>query len=95
MDLYIYYRVANANSQELRGRVVDMQRSLSQDYGIVGSLKRRPEQKDDRQTWMEVYHTAPDGFEAALERAVVHAGLAELIDGPRHTEYFVDVSSCA
>lgn len=95
MDLYIYYRVASANGQELCGRVVAMQRSLSHDYGIVGSLKRRPEEQDGQQTWMEVYQAVPDGFETALERAIAQAGLTYLIDGPRHTEYFVDVSSCA
>ena len=72
-----------------------MQRCLSQEYGIVTGLKRRPQEKDGRQTWMEIYQDIPDGFEAALERAVAQAGLAGLIDGQRNTEYFLDVPTCA
>lgn len=95
MDLYVYYRVCSEHVDELRTRAGAMQRWLSQEYGIVTALKRRPEEKDGRQTWMEVYLAAPDGFDVMLERAVAQAGLATLTDGQRNTEYFLDVSACA
>lgn len=95
MDLYIYYRVLRENTLALRTRVASLQRSLAREYGIVTGLKRRPDEQDGRQTWMEIYHAVPDDFEAALVLAVAQAGLAELIDGRRNTEYFVDVPSCA
>jgi len=95
MDLYIYYRVPNGHAEELRVRVGEMQRWLSGEYGIVAALKRRPEVRDGQQTWMEVYQAVPEDFVVFLERAVAQAGLALLIDGPRHTECFVDVSACA
>jgi hypothetical protein len=93
-DLYVYYRVRCEHAQQLQSRVRDMQSSLSAEYGIVASLKRRPEQKDGRHTWMEVYLAAPPGFDAQLERAVAGAGLTDMIDGQRHTEFFMDCSTC-
>jgi hypothetical protein len=95
MDLYIYYRVRNENAVALQVRASAMQQRLAAEHGIAGGLKRRPEEKDGRQTWMEVYQAVPEGFEAALDAAVAHGGLAELIDGPRHTEYFMDIPACA
>jgi hypothetical protein len=72
-----------------------MQQSLSREYAIVSSVKRRPEEQAGLQTWMEIYQAVPAGFETMLEQAVMQAGLTELIEGQRHTEHFVDVSSCA
>ncbi|RZI42794.1 DUF4936 family protein [Herbaspirillum sp. HC18] len=95
MDLYVYYRVRHENVAALRARAETMQRCLSEEYGIVPGLKRRPEEKDGMQTWMEIYEAVPSDFEAALERAVAREGVDALIDGRRNTEYFVDVSSCA
>lgn len=95
MDLYIYYRVDPTHAQALHSGVAAMQQCLAREYGIVTGLKRRPEEKNGRQTWMEIYQAVPDGFDAVLERGVEQAGLPALIDGPRHTEYFLDVSSCA
>ncbi len=95
MDLYIYYRVRNENGEALRTRAQAMQQRLSRQYGIVTGLKRRPVEKQGLQTWMEIYQAVPADFEAQLEHAVAQAGLADLIDGTRHTEHFLDVSSCA
>lgn len=95
MDLYIYYRVRREDAQTLQRHVEAMQRCLSQEYGIVIQLKRRPEEKEGRQTWMEIYQAIPAGFDTALEHAVMQAGLTGLIDGSRNVEYFLDVSSCA
>lgn len=95
MDLFIYYRVRRENAAALRAQAAAMQRCLSREYGIVTGLKRRPEEKDGRQTWMEIYQAVPDGFDAILEHAAAQAGLAALIDGQRNTEYFLDVPTCA
>ena len=95
MDLYIYYRVPSAAATELRQRVQAMQAQLAAGSGVVAALKKRPVEKDGMQTWMEVYPAVPDGFENLLEQAVAHAGLAALIDGERHTEHFLDFTSCA
>lgn len=94
-NLYIYYRAPAAHAAEIQQRTAGMQKSLREDYGIVARLLRRPEEKDGRHTWMEVYEDVPDRFEEALEGALTRAGLAGLTDGQRHTEIFVDVSSCA
>lgn len=95
MDLYIYYRVRAADTQALQTRVTAMQAEIARQYGIEAAIKRRPEEKDSRQTWMEVYLAVPDGFETALAQAVDRNKLSSLIDGERHTEYFQDVSPCA
>lgn len=95
MDLYIYYRVRSENAALLQACASAMQQRLSAEFGVAGLLKRRPEEKDGRQTWMEIYQAVPAGFEEALEQAVVRDGLAPLIDGPRHTEHFVDIPTCA
>jgi len=79
----------------LQSRAWAMQQSLAKEYGIVTGLKRRSQEKDGRQTWMEIYQAVPEHFEAILERAIAQAGLAHFIDGQRKTEYFLDVSSCA
>jgi hypothetical protein len=51
--------------------------------------------QDGLQTWMEVYPGADEAFRAALQDAEHNAGLAGLIDGPRHTEVFTDLTPCA
>ncbi|OWW20020.1 DUF4936 family protein [Noviherbaspirillum denitrificans] len=93
MDLYIYYRVRGDNAPALHARVTAMQQRIAN--GVAVALKRRPEEKDGLQTWMEVYLAVPEGFEAILQDAVAKDGLAGLIEGPRHTEHFVDIPACA
>jgi len=95
MDLYIYYRVRSENTAALHARIKSMQECLALEYAIVTGLKRRPEEKDGEQTWMEIYHAIPAGFETALESATICQELHALINGQRNTEYFLDVSSCA
>lgn len=95
MDLYIYYRVRLEDAGALQARVSAMQQRLAAECGVAGCLKRRPEEKDGRQTWMEVYLAVPDGFETSLDAAVLQSALADLIDGPRHTEHFMDIPACA
>lgn len=95
LDLYVYYRVRDDDASALLARVTALQQSLARECGIVTGLKRRPESRDGRQTWMEVYLSVPPGFEAKLEQALSSQGLSSLIDGARHTEHFVDIPPCA
>jgi hypothetical protein len=95
MDLYIYYQVKDGDAPSLLAAVVAMQAALGAQHGVACQLKRRPQATDGKQTWMEVYAATPDGFAAALERAVEQAGLPAWTAGPRHTEVFTDLVTCA
>ena len=94
-NLYVYYRVACESAAVLQQRVEAMQATLHKNLGIASALQRRPEVKDGRHTWMETYFAIPSEFDATLNHAVRLAELEPLIDGERHTEYFMDISSCA
>ena len=94
-DLFIYYRVPDANAAQLAPRVHAMQARLASEQGVTGQLKRRPGSTDGRQTWMEIYLATSAGFDTALAAAVAHAALSEQIDGVRHAEVFMDVETCA
>lgn len=93
--MYIYYQVREENARALQSRVSQMQAGLARTHGVDCSLKRRPQAKDGRHTWMEVYLAAPEDFGSALEHAVRQAEIPALIDNERHVEYFLDGSSCA
>jgi hypothetical protein len=95
VDLYVYYKVREENAARLAPIVRAMQGRL--DAGLAGSaqLKRRPDTKDGLQTWMEVYPGADAVFREALLDAERHAGWDGLIEGPRHTEIFTDLTPCA
>lgn len=94
-DLFIYYRVPEEHAAQLGPRVRAMQARLLAAYGVAGQLKRRPAASGGQQTWMEIYPAAGPGFDAALAAAVQEAALSEQIDGERHTEVFMDVTTCA
>ncbi|MGZ3181086.1 MAG: DUF4936 family protein [Telluria sp.] len=85
-DLYVYYRVRAGDAAALAPLVRAMQAALG-----AGQLKRRPDEKDGVQTWMEVYPAIPAGFAQRLDAAAAAAGLLDLLDGPRHTEIFTDL----
>jgi hypothetical protein len=95
MDLYVYYQVPIEQAEQLLASVRAMQIFIAEEQGIVGALKRRPEEQNARHTWMEIYPAIPDGFDKSLERAVEQAEVASLIVGPRHNEYFLDAGPCA
>jgi hypothetical protein len=95
MDLYIYYKVKEADVARLLAAVAGMQAALTQRHGVACQLKRRPGAKEGLQTWMEVYAATPDGFAAALQQAVAEAGVDQYTTGLRHTEAFMDVVPCA
>jgi hypothetical protein len=94
-DLYVYYKVRAENAARLEPLVRAMQARLAAIHGVAGQVKRRPLANDGVQTWMEVYPAAGEAFNAALADAERQAGLAGLIDGPRHTEVFTDLTPCA
>ena len=90
-DLYIYYRVRDDHAALLSPRMRAMQALL----GVEGHVRRRPQSVDGMQTWMEIYLSVSDGFQARLDEAVQRAALAGFIDGPRHTEVFTELPPCA
>jgi hypothetical protein len=94
MDLYIYYRVRNTEAAQFCAKVLAMQHNLARAHKIGTALKRRPDEKDGMQTWMEVYLGVADDFAVRLHEAVAENQLSSWIDGERHTEQFVDVSLC-
>ena len=94
MDLYIYYRVPVAQADAFRREATAMQNGLRRQCNVDAALKRRPDAQDGLHTWMEIYPaTAPD-FAEKLEQAVAAHSLLAFIDGPRHTEQFLDLSTC-
>lgn len=92
-DIYVYYRVRSELADLMLPHVRAMQQGLASAHGIVTALKRRPEEKDGMQTWMEVYASVPDDFMTELEQAAIDAHLP--ITGGRHIEVFMDLLACA
>ncbi|MEO6919665.1 MAG: DUF4936 family protein [Collimonas sp.] len=94
-NLYIYYKVAAVHAQEFDGVAAKMQAELSLQHQVNTALKRSAEIKDEHHTWMEVYSSVPPDFAQVIDEAVARHGLAAFIEGPRHPEFFVNISSCA
>ncbi len=92
-DFFVYYHVRSEHAAQLRPRIATLQSVLTQRFGIRAALKRRPDEKDGLQTWMEIYADVPDNFLPALQQAVLAADLP--IAGERHIEIFVDLPECA
>lgn len=95
LSVYVYYRVPATRETAFREAATVMQAGLTRRTGVPAALKRRPEEKDGLHTWMEVYESVPDGFEAALADAVREACLGNWIEGERRREVFEDIASCA
>jgi len=95
IDLYVYYKVRDADAAGLAPRVRALQADVAARHAVRPHLKRRPETRDGLQTWMEVYPGVPADFPALLDAAVRSAGLAGLIEGPRRAEIFTDLPTCA
>jgi hypothetical protein len=95
MDLYIYYRVRASDADAFQQKAAAMQSGLQRRGMVSAALKRRPEAQDGMHTWMEVYLATTPDFEERLAQAVIANGLSGFIQGSRHTEQFVDLSSCA
>jgi hypothetical protein len=90
-ELFIYYRVREADAGAARNAVMAMHDTLRSSHsGLRARLLIR--RGDDVQTWMETYATAAGspGIDAALE-ALIEARARDLvpfIDGTRHVEAF-------
>ncbi len=91
-DLYIYYKVRDADAPVLRERIRALQQALADAHRVTGQLKRRPGSKDGLQTWMEVYPRTGEAFGDAVERAFAGAGITALLASPRHIEVFTDLA---
>lgn len=95
IDLYVYYKVRGVDAARLAPLVRAMQERLATQGGVRGQLKRRPEEKDGLQTWMEIYPDVADGFAEVVAVAAGNAGFDGLIEGPRRAEIFTDLPPCA
>jgi hypothetical protein len=91
VDFYVYYKVRSEDAARLAPLVHAMARRLEQDAGVRVALKRRPEDKDGLQTWMEVYPGVTGGFDAILAQVVADAGIEQYLAGPRRLEMFTDL----
>jgi hypothetical protein len=88
-DIYVYYRVHESDAIPVRAKVLSMQAELVARFKVSAALKRRSDEPQGLQTWMEIYEAAPEGFLTALSDAAQEARLP--IDGERHVETFVDI----
>jgi hypothetical protein len=95
VDLYVYYKVRTADAARLAPLVRTLQARLSTQEGVIVQLKRRPEEKDGLQTWMEIYPAVADGFADVVARVFDDAAFAGLTAGPRRVEIFTDLPPCA
>ena len=93
MDLYIYYRVAVEQAKQFSEAAAAMQAMLSRQHHIATALKRRPDVKEGHHTWMEVYPGVPESFAQTVAQAVADTGIASLIAGQRHAEWFISESA--
>lgn len=92
-ELFVYYRVRDADAARARKAVVAMQDELrATRRGLQARLLVRQGEADGPQTWMETYSAGSGsaGIDVACEALIeAHAiRLAPLIDGSRHVEAF-------
>ncbi len=88
-DIYVYYRVRLEHAAQLHPQVKAMQADLAAQFGVTAALKRRSDEQQSLQTWMEIYEAVPQGFLPALHEATARAQLP--VEGERHVETFVDI----
>lgn len=91
VSYFVYYRIhANADRNDARRRIAEMQQRLAESLGLTCRLLHR---RDDDRTWMEVYEAVTDtnAFELALQQEVDTANVQSLIEpgSARHIERFV------
>jgi len=93
-ELYVYYRVAQADVQAAQQTVHAFQQRLRERYpGLVARVLRRSDERADGVTLMEVYAFDDGqrtgihpGLRSGIEEAA--AALAPLLSSPRHSEAF-------
>ena len=98
-ELFIYYRLAEANTAAAAALVRTFQARLrAAEPALAARLLRRPPAADGMATWMETYALdatqRPAGIDAALQAQIEAeaAPLRPLLDGTRHTEVFLDAT---
>ena len=101
MDLYVYYQAQHGDALAVQSAVASLQEKLRRACTVRCGLKQRPrlnqhrEEREDRDTWMEIYLAVPADFEKTLAAAVSVSDLPRLIVGDRHVEHFLDCLPCA
>ena len=94
-ELYVYYRIASADTPACEALVRAFQaRLMADETRLRARLLVRPETSKGEQTWMETYAVAgdpPAGVDAALEARIGTAAqaLAPHLRSPRHVEVFI------
>ena len=93
-ELYVYYRVAQANVQVALQTVLAFQQDLrAARPGLAARVLRRSEERSDGVTLMEIY-AFDDGRKTGIDPALrahieqAAAALTPLLSGPRQTEAF-------
>ena len=87
--IYVYYRIAQADLDAMREKVLALQARLCADHaGLRAELLRRPEAAEGQLTLMEIY-VCEQGIDAALQAAIEAAASYAGLAGPRHVEAFV------
>ncbi len=92
-ELFIYYRVRDADAASAREAVSVMQHELRKSRpGLLARLLTRHGANSGTQTWMETYSLEGEaqGIDATLEALVEAsaAAWAHLVDGARQVEVF-------
>ncbi|GAA4011609.1 DUF4936 family protein [Actimicrobium antarcticum] len=95
MDIFVYYTIRSQDAALARQRAAALRQRMAAGYDIAVQLKRRPEEKEGLQTWMEIYQDVPPGFDTVIEHVAAEEGLAMLSQGYRHIEHFEDLAPCA
>ena len=87
--IYVYYRIAQADLDAVREKVLALQARLCADHaGLRAELLRRPEAAEGQLTLMEIY-VCEQGIDAALQAAIEAAASYAGLAGQRHVEAFV------
>lgn len=94
-ELYVWYRVTDAQAEAARAAVLAMQAALRSEWpGLSAALLTRDEAAS-AQTWMERYCRpgVAAGVDARLQAGIESHAASRLafIDGNRHCEAFVTV----
>jgi len=93
-ELYVYYRVAQANAQAALQTVLAFQQRLREQHpGLAVRVLRRSDERRDGVTLMEIYafdDGRNTGIDAALRSRIEQAAaaLAPLLSSSRQTEAF-------
>jgi hypothetical protein len=90
---FVYYKVEASAVHGLEPRLRRMQQEAAADSGARPRLMRRTDGEGNAATLLEVYDgiADADAFQAALEAAVIRAGLPSSLLAQRRTERFEEL----